>query len=120
MTKIVINNCYGGFSVSAEAMKRYAEIKGMELLEEDVVGWGSLKRYYYMEDGRKNYVGPYDFNNRTDPALVQVVEELGEKANGYCAKLFIDEIETGTQYRIAEYDGQEWIETPDDIEWSVS
>ena len=31
MTKIVINSCYGGFSLSVEGMKRYAEIKGLPL-----------------------------------------------------------------------------------------
>jgi len=30
MTKIVINNCYGGFSLSPKAIKRYLELKGKE------------------------------------------------------------------------------------------
>ena len=120
-TKIVINRCYGGFSVSEAAIQRYSELKGKELLFDYMDNNERFKSYYYMEDGRKNYVNPYNLTNRTDPVLIQVIEELGsEKASGYGADLFIDELEAGTLYRIAEYDGQEWIETKDDIEWSVA
>ena len=47
--------------------------------------------------------------------LVQVVEMLGKKANGIFANLEIEDIPSGTQYRIEEHDGSEWIEynTPD-------
>lgn len=58
--------------------------------------------------------------DRTDPALVQVVEELGKTANGMCAKLTIVDLPTGTLYRIDEYDGYESIETNNNIEWKVS
>ena len=57
MKKIVINTCYGGFGLSDLAMQRYAEIKKIE----DV-----------------NTIHVYDCD-RADPALVQVVEELGKK-----------------------------------------
>ena len=30
MTKIVINDCFGGFGLSPKALKRYAELKGKE------------------------------------------------------------------------------------------
>ena len=29
--KVVINDCYGGFSLSYEAVMRYAELKGFKL-----------------------------------------------------------------------------------------
>ena len=45
---------------------------------------------------------------RHDPALVQVVEELGEEANGRNACLSVEEI-PGNRYRIEEYDGIETI-----------
>jgi hypothetical protein len=52
---------------------------------------------------------------RHDSILVQVVEELGEKANGMCAKLAIEEV--SGPYRIDEYDGSESVETPGSYDW---
>jgi hypothetical protein len=48
--------------------------------------------------------------NRTCPKLIQVVEELGEKANGQFAKLRIIEIPDGVDWEIDEYDGSEKVE----------
>lgn len=47
--------------------------------------------------------------DRTDPKLIQVIEELGELANGRCAKLKIVEIPDDVEYHIHEYDGYEHI-----------
>jgi len=47
--------------------------------------------------------------HRTDPLLIQVIEELGEQADGTCAKLKIVEIPDGVDYVIDEYDGNETI-----------
>jgi hypothetical protein len=46
---------------------------------------------------------------RNDPALIQVVEELGEKSFGQHAKLSIVEIPDGVSWTIEEYDGSEWV-----------
>lgn len=47
---------------------------------------------------------------RTDPLLIQTVEELGsEAASGACAKLKIIEIPDGIAYEIDEYDGIESV-----------
>lgn len=94
MTKIVYNACYGGFSLSDAAIERYAEIKGITIYDRAI--------------------------ERNDPALVQVVEELGDKANGSCTELFITDIPAGTLYRIDEYDGLESVMTIDDYEWKVA
>ena len=87
MTKIVYNACYGGFGLSNEAIVRYAEIKGL----------GPVAKRKRIE--------------RNDPALVQVVEELGDKAidpayhwNGGCAELRIIDIPAGTLDRIERND----------------
>lgn len=47
--------------------------------------------------------------------LVQVVEELGDKANGEYAKLRIEEVYGS--YRIDEYDGNESVMTSGDYDW---
>ena len=78
--KIVINTCYGGFGLSEEACK---------LLN--------------IKNGYK-YI---DYAKRGDPKLVEVVEKLGEKANGNCAKLKIEEVEG--RFKIDYYDGIESI-----------
>jgi hypothetical protein len=138
MTKIVYNACHGGFSLSHEAMMRYAEIKGITLYSRMTY---TVPQYFlcppaeydriYAEEAA-NPVGPdrykrsnelyfgYDCIARTDPVLVQVVEELGEKANGLCANLQIRELPAGTLYRFDEYDGFESVVTQDEYEWDVA
>ena len=51
----------------------------------------------------------YNDLDRDDPILVEVVEELGEKANARFAKLAITEVPDGVSWGIEEYDGQEWV-----------
>jgi hypothetical protein len=117
MTKVVYNGCYGGFSISAAAMRRYAEIKGWQYREPD----GSIWHSGCVIDPQGEEISEYDIEaNRTDPVLVQVVEELGDRANGMCAELCIEDLPAGTRYRIDEYDGLEHIETDEDIRWQVA
>lgn len=47
--------------------------------------------------------------NREDPLLIQVIEELGEEASGSCAKVSIVEIPSDVEYTIEEYDGYEHV-----------
>lgn len=47
--------------------------------------------------------------NRADPLLIQVVEELAEKADGSGASLSVAEIPDGTKWEIDEYDGLEHV-----------
>lgn len=138
MTKIVYNACYGGFSLSHEATMRYAEIKGITLYTKEE----SFFNHYYLcppeeferlcaeDETNPIGIGRYDRSNamyfslrdvdRADPALVQVVEELGNKANGMCAKLRIEDVPAGTLYRIDEYDGYESVMTQDTYDWKVA
>jgi len=52
----------------------------------------------------------YDYEERTNPLLIQVVEELGEKAaSGKLALLKIIEIPDGIEWEIDDYDGVETI-----------
>ena len=99
MTKIVYNSCYGGFGMSAQAIDRYWEIKG---------------------ESRPEHWWENTDVHRADPILVQVVEELGQGANGDHAYLDIRELPAGTLYRIEEYDGMENVITQDEYEWSVA
>ena len=136
MNKIVINNCYGGFSLSPLAVKRYFKIKYPEVQlffykleyfpsesykkvpigEADTIVSKDLGDFYEGTIDDSIYVSSYPCESRHDPILVQVVEELGDKANGRYADLKIVEV-PGNKYRVCEYDGQEWVETPESLDW---
>jgi hypothetical protein len=86
--KVVYNDCYGGFSLSELAI---------ELLVQ------------------QGHVNPYDLP-RHHPHLVAMVSILGKKANGEYANLDIREV--SGKYFIRDYDGQENVVEPQDLEWA--
>lgn len=132
--KVVINTCFGGFSLSTKAIELYYKYKD---------GRDAYHFSYYSVDNKVIYTpkreneiefmivsfdvpNPSDFDegdlwkhhllsntiddeNRNDPALVRVVEELGDKANGVHAELEVIEIPDGVDFEIQEYDGIESI-----------
>jgi hypothetical protein len=122
--KIVINNDYEGFSLSEEAILRYYELKGKKIYTRKgdcgltkyyLVSPEEYDKIYELDKKLKNYtksnnlyISPYRFE-RTDKTLIQVIEELGEKANGKHAHLKIVEIPDGIEYEIEDYDGVETI-----------
>ena len=141
MTKIVYNACFGGFSLSHEAIMRYAEIKGITLYVHYDPKFPSWPHYYLcppeeferinaeewkqpVQPGRFDASSALYFSGRdierSDPALVQVVEEMGEAANGCAARLQIEELPAGTLYHIDEYDGSETVQTMDTYDWKVA
>ena len=78
--KIVVNKCFGGFSVSEKV--------------KEALGLCSV----------------YDEVERDDPKLIHLVETLGDDANGRSARLRIVEIpDEATDWEIDEYDGAEKI-----------
>lgn len=144
MTKVIYNATYGGFGLSKEAVQRYFDIKGQQVwIENDkehpYLGlWTvwlvppeerlkpkSTEEFYAMsQDERIAYNKAYSAQtwedrkvDRHDPVLVQVVEELGDKANGMFAELAIEEV--SGPYRISEYDGNESVETPEGLDWII-
>lgn len=104
MPKIVINTCFGGFSISKNAaafMAARGNTQALGELEES-------KRHGFHGYGYGN-----DFSNgypRDDSDLVAAVETLGKEANGHCAELKIVEIPEGVEWEIADYDGKEAVE----------
>lgn len=113
--KIVFNNCYGGFSLSLEAVNWLAE----HATDSD------LKTYIQLSyrDTDKIYlghvIGDWFADKRHHRDLVAVVETLGsDRASGVCAQLSICYI-SGNQYRIEEYDGAEEVVTPEDSNWII-
>lgn len=99
--KIVLNKCYGGFSLSEKAVLRLVELGNKVALA------GFEKQNEYIENGKLSLISDCCREiYRHDPDLIKVVEELGDEANGPCAKLQIEDI---PGYEIHEYDGFESI-----------
>jgi hypothetical protein len=82
--KIAINVCFGGFSLSEQALARYAELA-------DKSGFVAFE------------------NIRDDPHLIQTIEELGTKCNTRYSEIRIVEIPDNIEWEIMEYDGTEYI-----------
>lgn len=136
--KIVINAEHGGFGLSEKAIVRYNELKGRDLwiITDERFNWPTYsfvppeeridyqkdiftvpKGWYQMTDDEKDHWNKtyreqtfYDRElARDDPILIQVIEELGELADGRHARLKIVEIPDDVEWQIDEYDGNEWI-----------
>ena len=147
--KIVINACFGGFSLSRKAIKLLAEKHGRECYffghARNPDGGRDFDRYG-PDDDQSMFFNAFDIpnpnevltrskpwhemtsdekdaqnnlydkhsldtrpDNRTDPLLIEVVEQLGAAANGDCAELKVIEIPDGIEYEIQEYDGNESV-----------
>lgn len=120
MKKVVINSCYGEFGLSYVALMRLREMGNEHALKEVAPGESYSKNekcganVVKLDFRSKNL---NDFTNtdflrdipRDDPQFIQVVEELGSKANGQYAELKIVEIPDDVEWEIEEYDGNEHI-----------
>ena len=115
MSKIAYNACYGGFSLSRKAVLLARELSGNPK-------WGGP---CIKGDEADGWVVPEDFGHienvpRHDPNLIAVIEKLGKDASGFCARLVIKEVPSGTPYRIDVYDGRETVETIDTYDWTIA
>jgi len=102
--KLVINACYGGFSLSRKAVLLGREISGNPR-------WGGACIIGDTRDDGTMANRDYGFArvDRDDEHLVDVVEKLGSDASGSYAKLKVVEIPDGVSYEIEEHDGYEHV-----------
>lgn len=85
MTKVAINNCWGGFDISSECLDLYNKMSGKK------------EKYGHNIE-------------RDDPNLIKAIEQIGEdKASDRLSKIKIIEIPDGIEYEIDDYDGMESI-----------
>lgn len=96
--KIAINKCFGGFGISQKCYERMVEL-----------GYVLKEPYPNMPAKEAPYWAAQD---RTDPIMIQAIEELGKEANDSFARIAIVEIPDKLEYEISEYDGIESIEQP--------
>ena len=107
MAQVVINSCFGGFSLSRAAFLRLREMGNKCALEERDYG----EKY---DDGsvREPICGTEMFCSdipRDDPDLIAVVRDMGETASGSLAQLAVVEIPDNVAWEIDEYDGNEHV-----------
>lgn len=129
--KVILNKCYGGFGVSQKAYELYAKKKGIELFVYKLECTNDKPIYRKTDMGSSiftitftkdfgDYVDLYDdnsekyilelcSNHREDPVLIEVVEELGDRANSPFSKLVVVDIPDGMEYEIDDYDGVETL-----------
>lgn len=128
--KVVVNKCYGGFGLSDAAYERMGELgipiqayiseerdKETGFIIHEPKNDGKIifdDKQSIKQIGRVSGNRYWDcwtrwHENRTDPCLVQVVEELGKKASYPLANLQVVEIPDDIEWEIEEYDGFEWI-----------
>ena len=112
--KIVVNRSNGGFGLSDAARRllfahktshvKFSPIPAALGRQEttETVG-GSL-----TDDFRITW-GPDQGRRRTDPNLVAVVEELGDEASGFGARLVVVDVPDGVDWVIDEFDGNEQV-----------
>ena|SRR5213595_3727788 len=113
VTKVVISDQYGGFSLSDEAVREYLRRSGRE--------WTETPRPLFTQFDVVGDDHWYDRDiPRTDPLLVTLVEEMGDAASGRHAHLVIVALPKGTHYLIDEYDGFESLHLRDETEWLVA
>jgi hypothetical protein len=91
--KILLNRCYGGFSLSKAAKNQY----------KTATQHVSRPPHWYMDQDVR----------RDDPVLIEIVEKMGlDKASGSFAKLAIIEIPDDVPvdgWTVQDYDGVEWV-----------
>ena len=94
--KIVVNRCYGGFSVSDAVL--------------DELGIHGKYRCRYLRNDAFGIKNSRHLAYRADKNLIAAIEKIGvEKSSGSCAKLEVVEIPDGIDWEIDEYDGHERI-----------
>ena len=143
--KIVINSTYGGFGLSPKGEQRYLELKGHKayFYKQSKYNYADHTLEFTRVDNIEDvpdiffYCTTYDQGktisdypkdtfhcshiDRSDPILVQVVEELGAESFGKYARLEIVDIAKGRWFKIDEYDGLEYIQYRDiDDEWTLA
>jgi hypothetical protein len=136
--KVVLNKCYGGFGLSPLAIVHYLKLKGLPCFfykqtKYKYDGGVDLYEKSSFEDIKDEMFVPFTFTKdfgaaikkwptkdegywyygdleRSDPLLVQTIEEIGEKeASAKLAELKVIEIPDDVEWELDDYDGIESI-----------
>lgn len=127
--EIVINKCWGVFGISREAKLALAHTNCPHIKRwKPKDYYGSSPDWEAMferdkEDGKSEQMFDVDVmwddiitdehsndQSRTCTFLIDIIKQLGDKANGHYAELKIVEIPDGTNFEIDDYDGMESVD----------
>ena len=93
--KIVVNKCFGGFSLTEDVYKELG-------IEWDEYGYLRNEDLGISSDNYMAY--------RSDPNLINAIEKIGESnSGGWASELEIVDIPDGIEYTIDDYDGFETV-----------
>ena len=128
MREVIINNCYGGFGLSWQALMWLAAKYDLAIFtalsdyrryDGRVAEWGvkialpcgrvlddRLGCFIFGKNGSESC--HFELDRDFAPAI-EVVRALGQCANDDYAELKIIEIPSDVDYCIEEYDGDEWV-----------
>ena len=106
--KIVINKKHGDFLLSEEAVLLYGDKKGLNIIAKEDKVIKHLCHYYLNEEKEENLFAEWEIE-RTDPVLVEVVEQLGDLANSCYSKLKVVEVPDDVKWYIHDYYGNEKV-----------
>jgi len=106
MKSVVINKSYGEFCLSHQAFLRLRELGQQDALQEadPALYWPLSASPQEPEFNQCGKLIPRD-----DLKLVQVVQELGAKANGHCAELKVVGVPTDVRWEIEKTQGIEHV-----------
>ena len=119
MNKIAYNICYGGFTLSIQAvnwleqhcndseLKEFIKNEKSDIMS-DIRIPKSIKNMHICSS-----VTHWFDERRHHNDLIAVIESLGDRASGDCAELRIFYTDSN-RYRIEDYDGVESVITPDE------
>lgn len=114
--KVVINQSFGDFRLSSSAITKIIDKKINKILNNDEFKkekWLNYHGIYDAIDYYFNMLGAFDSSSqkliRNDSELIEVVEELAEKAFGTGSILKVVEIPDNVDWIIIHNDGMEYI-----------
>ena len=118
--KIVINRSEGGFALSDEARRLLFARKACHITFSAIPAETNPPEATetvggFLSDDFRISWGPDQGRRRADSDLVAVVEELGEGASGFGAKLLVVEVPDGVDWVIHELDGKEQVRPREEI-----
>jgi hypothetical protein len=111
--KIAINRCFGGFNLSHRVFEELIKLGVSHYKNYKEIPKNNKDPYIIDSDSTisgKYYSNLSDYENRTNPLLIQAIEKIGEEeSSGRFGEIKIIEIPDGINWEIEDYDGIETV-----------